>query len=592
MKVLKGQAVVGGIGIGKARFLRRGKRLSPPKIIKGEEAEQIIRLERAIEKTRKELEELKAHIEETLGKEHALILDAQLLILQDKKLLDELTERIIKNLDSAERAIKNLIEKYHGIFSQVEDYHIREKVHDIEDILRRIEKNLGEEAKEESWEGSVVVAKNIFPSETAHIISRGKPEAFVLEFGGETYHAVILARAYGIPTVVGIENVETEIREGEEVVVNGDEGIVIVSPSRFQISNYVELKKSLQEERARLKELLLEPNETLDGEKFSLFVNIEFPAEAELISPEAVEGIGLFRSEYLLLLSQRVPPEEEQYQIYSQLSEKFKWVIIRLFDLGAEKKIADLPFHEEENPAMGERGIRYLFSHRDLLYPQVRAILRASAQRKNIKLMAPMVTNIKEIKKLLMVVEDAKGQLRMEKKPFHENLPVGVMVEVPSLALMADRVSKIVDFLSIGTNDLSQYIFAADRANERVSLLCNPLDPAFLKLLRFTIKKAQDQGKEIAVCGEMASRPLHALSLLGIGLREFSVSPAMLPVIKRVLSSVEVQVIRKKINSALRLSDGQELEEYLRGELEKIYPEIYRWIRRICHEKNRKTLGI
>ncbi len=592
MRILKGQAVVGGIGIGKARFLRRGRRLAPSKIIKGEEAEQILRLERAIEKTRKELEELKKHIEETLGKEHALILDAQLLILQDKKLLDELAERIIKDLDSAERAIKTLIDKYHEVFSQVKDYHIREKVHDIEDILRRIEKNLGEEPQEETWKGSVVVAKNIFPSETAHIISRGKPEAFVLEFGGETYHAVILARAYGIPTVVGIEDVESEIREGEEVVVNGDEGLVIVSPSKFQISSYVELKKSLQEEKARLEELLHEPSETLDGEKFSLFVNIEFPAEAELISSEAVEGIGLFRSEYLLLLSQRVPSENEQYRIYAELAEKFKTVIIRLFDLGAEKKIADLPFHEEENPALGERGIRYLFSHKDLLYPQVRAILMASAHRRNIKLMAPMVTNIREIKKLLMVVEDVKGQLRMEKKSFDENIPVGIMVEVPSIALFADRVSRIVDFLSIGTNDLTQYIFAADRANERVSPLCNPLDPSFLKLLRFTIKKAQESGKEIAVCGEMASRPIHALALLGIGLREFSVSPAMLPVIKKVLSSVEAQVMRKKINSALRLSDGQELEDYLRQEIEKIYPEIYRWIRRICHEKNRKTLGI
>ncbi len=592
MKVLKGQGAVEGIGIGRAKFLKREKSISPPKIIKGEEAEQILRLERAIEKTRRELEELKQHIESTLGKEHALILDAQLLILQDKKLLEELTERIIKDLDSAERAIKSLIDKYHGIFSQVEDYHLREKVHDIEDILRRIEKNLGETNLDENWAQSVVVAKNIFPSETAYIISRGRPEAFVLEFGGETYHAVILARAYGIPTVVGVENVEEEIREGENLIVNGEEGVVIVSPTRIQISNYKALRETLREEREKLKEILKEPNETLDGVPFSLLVNIEFPTEAEAIPRERIEGVGLFRTEYLLLLGQRVPSEEEQTEIYSELSEKFHQVTIRLFDLGAEKKIADLPFHEEENPAMGERGIRYLFSHKDLLYPQVRAILRASAKRRNIKLMAPMITNLDEIRELLLVVEDAKGQLRMEKKPYDEKIKIGIMVEVPSIAMLVERAAKLVDFLSVGTNDLTQYIFAADRANERVSALCNPLDPAFLKLLRFMIKKAKDYKKEISVCGEMASRPLHAAVLLGLGLREFSVSPAMLPIIKKILSSVEEDVMRRKINTALRLASGREIERYLLKEMEKIYPEIYRWIRRVCHEKNRKTLGV
>ncbi len=592
MKVLKGQAVVGGIGIGKAKFLKREKSISPPKIIKGEEAEQILRLERAIEKTRGELEELKQHIESTLGKEHALILDAQLLILQDRKLLEELTERIIKDLDSAERAIKALIEKYHGIFSQVEDYHLREKVHDIEDILRRIEKNLGETNLDENWAQSVVVAKSIFPSETAYIISRGRPEAFVLEFGGETYHAVILARAYGIPTVVGVENVEGKIREGEDLVVNGDEGVVIVSPTRIQISNYKALKQTLWEEKEKLKEILKEPNETLDGVPFSLLVNIEFPSEAEAIAKEGTDGVGLFRTEYLLLLGQRVPSEEEQLEIYTELSEKFRQITVRLFDLGAEKRIADLPFHEEENPAMGERGIRYLFSHKDLLYPQVRAILRASARRRNIKLMAPMITNLDEIKELLLVVEDAKGQLRMEGKPYDEKIKVGIMVEVPSIAMLVERAAKLVDFLSVGTNDLTQYIFAADRANERVSPLCNPLDPAFLKLLRFMIKKARDYKKEISVCGEMASRPLHAAVLLGLGLRDFSVSPAMLPIIKKVLSSVEENVMRRKINTALRLASGREIEKYLLREMEKIYPEIYRWIRRVCHEKNGKTLGV
>ncbi len=592
MKILKGQPVVGGIGIGKAKFLRREKTIAPPKIIKGEEAQQILRLERAIEKTRKELEELKQHIEKTLGKEHALILDAQLLILQDKKLLEELTERIIKNLDSAEKAIKALIEKYHGIFSQVEDYHLREKIHDIEDILRRIEKNLGETALEENWAQTVVVARNIFPSETAHIISRGRPEAFVLEFGGETYHAVILARAYGIPTVVGIEDVEKEIKEGETLVVNGDEGVVIVSPTPSQISNYRALRETLREEKEKLKEIFKEPNETLDGTPFSLLVNIEFPTEAEAIPTGAVDGVGLFRTEYLLLLSQRVPSEEEQYEVYSQLAEKFSQVTLRLFDLGAEKKIADLPFHEEENPALGERGIRYLFSHKDLLYPQLRAILRASARKRNIKLMAPMITNLEEIRELLLVVEDAKGQLRMEKKPYDEKIKIGIMVEVPSIAMLVERAAKLVDFLSVGTNDLTQYIFAADRANERVSKLCNPLDPAFLKLMRFMIKKARDYGKEISVCGEMASRPLHAAVLLGLGLREFSVSPAMLPIIKKVLSSVEENVLRKKINTALRLPSGREIESYLLKEMEKIYPEIYRWIRRVCHEKKGKALGV
>ncbi|MCD6454578.1 MAG: phosphoenolpyruvate--protein phosphotransferase [Candidatus Aminicenantes bacterium] len=592
MIILRGKSAVAGIGIGRARFLRRPARIVQANIVRGEEQSQIKRLEEAIVKTRTELEEIKDEIKEKVGDEQALILESQLLILEDKKLIEEMISRIVDNLETAEKAIEALINKYHGIFKNVEDYHIKEKIHDIEDVLRRIQKNLSAEGEEISWEGDILVAKNILPSEAAYIISRKEPEGIVTEYGGDTYHAVILARAFGIPTVVGIEDVENKIKEGEEVIVDGDEGLVILSPSSLQKNTYMHLKQTFVEEEKVFSRALDEKSSTLDGVDFKMFINLEFPSEAEKVPADKIEGVGLYRTEYLILGSQKVPNEEKQFEIYSSLAEKFKEITIRLFDLGAEKKIKGLHFYHEENPAMGERGIRYLFSHKEILYTQLRAILRASADHPSIRIMIPMVTNLDEIKKLYLVVEDIKSTLRMEGYKFQENIPVGIMVEVPAIAVSIDKIIKYVDFVSIGTNDLSQYVFAADRTNERVSYICNTLDPGFLRMVRFVIKKSAEAGKRVSVCGEMASSPLHAAVLLGLGLREFSTTPAMLPRIKRLLISVEEAVMKKKVTNALRFHTAQEVEEYLLREINKIYPEIHRCIRRVSYEKNRKAMGI
>lgn len=592
MIILRGKPAVAGIGIGKARFLRRSTRIVSANIVRGEEREQVKRLEEAVRRTRTELTDIKNEIKEKIGDDHALILESQLLLLEDKKLIEEMISRIVENLETAEKAIESLIKKYHGIFQNVEDYHIKEKVHDIEDVLRRIQKNLGKEEVEESWEGGVLVSKNILPSEAAFIISKKSPEGIVTEYGGDTYHAVILARAFGIPTVVGIEDVEKKIKEGEEVIVDGNEGKVILSPTSIQISNYRNLKLTLQEEEKVFMKALEEESTTLDGEEFELYVNLEFPTESEKVPAEKIDGVGLFRSEYLLLSSFRIPDEEHQIQVYSALADRFKEVTIRLFDLGAEKRVEGLPFYDEENPALGERGIRYLFSNKELLYTQLRAILRTSATHPNLRIMVPMVTSMDEIKKLYLVLEDVMENLRMEGQKFREEIPVGIMVEVPSIAISIDKIVRHVDFISIGTNDLSQYMFAADRTNERVSYICNPLDPSFLRLLKFIIKKTRDAGKRVSVCGEMASNPLHAAVLLGLGLKEFSSTPAMLPRIKRALISLEYSVMKRKATNALRFSTAQEVEEYMLKELEKIYPDIYRCIRRLYYEKDRKTMGI
>lgn len=592
MIILRGKPAVAGIGIGKARFLRRTSRIISANIIRGEEREQVKRLEEAVRRTRSELTDIRNEIREKIGDDHALILESQLLLLEDRKLIEEMISRIVENLETAEKAIESLIKKYHGIFQNVEDYHIKEKVHDIEDVLRRIQKNLGKEEKEDTWEGGVLVSKNILPSEAAFIISKKRPEAIITEYGGDTYHAVILARAFGIPTVVGIEDVEKKIKEGEEVIVDGNEGKVILSPTSIQISNYRSIKLTLEEEEKVFIKALEEESTTLDGEGFEMFVNLEFPAVSEKIPIEKIEGVGLFRSEYLLLSSYKIPDEEHQIQVYSSLAERFKEVTIRLFDLGAEKRVEGLPFYEEENPALGERGIRYLFANKELLYTQIRAILRTSAEYPNLRIMVPMVTSVDEIKKLYLVLEDIMETLRMEGHNFREGIPVGIMVEVPSIAISIDKIIKHVDFVSIGTNDLSQYMFAADRTNERVSYICNPLDPSFLRLLKFIIKKSQDAGKRVSVCGEMASNPFHAAVLLGLGLKEFSSTPAMLPRVKRVLISLEYSVLKRKTINAMRFSTAQEVEEYMMREMEKIYPEIYRCIRRLYYEKDRKAMGI
>ncbi len=584
---LIGKPAVPGIGIGKARFLIKSySSLTRQKIVKGQELEQRKRLESAIKRTEAELIEIKEEIEEKLGKEHALIIESHLMLLQDKSLMEEVVNRIEKELETAENAIESLIEKYHEIFKNVNDYHMRGKVHDIEDVLRRLQKNLNYPGEKEEWEGGVIIARNILPSEAAFIITKRNPEGLITELGGETYHAVILARAFGVPMVVGIEEIEDRIREGENVIVDGNQGKVILSPASYQIVNYRKIKAREERERKLLLKAMEEENKTLDGHPFRLFVNIEFPSEVEKIPKDRVNGIGLFRTEYLLLSSGKVPDEEEQVKFYSYISEGFKDITIRLFDLGAEKEIEGLPFQEEENPALGERGIRYLFSHKELLYTQLRAILIASAIHPGIRIMAPMITNVLEVKKLFLVLEDVKETLRMEGKHFREDIELGIMVEVPSIAIFIDRILRYVDFVSIGTNDLSQYVFATDRTNERVSYLCEPLEPAFLRMLSFIIKESKKRGKRVSICGEMASNPLHAAVLLGLGLEEFSSNPAMLPRVKKALISLEKDVVKRKVINSLRFSTGHEVEEYLLGEMEKIYPEVYRCVRRLYYEKN------
>ncbi len=584
MKVLRGLPAVRGIGVGPARVF-----MYPPpsfsvwrNIKRGEEEEELRKLERGIDLTKKELIEIKEKVEKKLGNEHAMIIDSHLLILSDKVLIKEIIDRIVQNLESAEKAIEKIIHKYRVLFDQMPDPYMKSKIHDIEDVLRRLQRNLGYPPnKEDEWEEGIVIAHYIMPSEAALLLSTKSIKGFAFEIGGETSHAIILARAFAIPSVIGVEGLMDAVVDGEEVIVDGYEGQVIVSPTKTQVSTYVKKIQAIKEDRKFFEAALNLDSVTLDGKAFRLLANLEFPVEVEEIKKMKAEGVGLFRTEYLVLASESLPGEQQQYSSYLNVAKEIEGeVVIRLFDLGAEKKIPFLTFAEEENPAMGTRGIRYLLRNKNLLYTQLRAILRASAEAPNIKILLPMVSTVDEIKKFYLVLEDVKSTLKKEGFPFNEDIEVGVLIEVPSAALAAEKILKYSDFISIGTNDLTQYLLAADRNNKDVSHLCNPLDPTMLKLLKTVISTAKKAKKKVSVCGEMASHPLHALVLLGLELEDFSVSPKLLPLIKKVLTSVEHAVLVRKVNFALRLSSSEEVTDYLLKEMEKIYPEIASYIRR------------
>ncbi len=584
MKVLRGLPAVRGIGIGPARVIS----YSPPSfsvwrnIKRGEEAEELRKLEKAIERTKKELHEIKEKVEKKLGNEHAMIIDSHLLILSDRVLMKEIIDRIMKNLESAEKAIEKIIQKYRNLFDQMPDPYMKSKIHDIEDVLRRVQRNLNYPPnRQEEWQEGVVVAHYIMPSEAALLLSTKNIKGFVFELGGETSHAIILARAFGVPAVVGVEGLMENILDGQQVIVDGYEGQVIISPTQTQISVF-EKKLKVCEEDLRFFETALDSEPaTLDGRAFVLQANLEFPVEVEEIKRLGAEGIGLFRTEYLILASESLPGEQQQYAAYVGIAKKIEGeVVIRLFDLGAEKKIPFLNFSEEENPAMGTRGIRYLLRNKPLLYTQLRAILRASAEAPNIKILLPMVSTIEEVKQFYLVLEDVKSTLRREAFPFRDDIEVGVMIEVPSAALIADRILKYSDFISIGTNDLTQYVLGADRNNKDVSHLCNPLEPAMLRLLKSVISAAKKMKKKVSVCGEMASHPLHALVLLGLDLEVFSVAPKLYPMIKKVLTSVEYEVVAKKVSSAMRFSTAEEITSYLLREVDRLYPELSPYVRR------------
>jgi phosphotransferase system enzyme I (PtsI) len=572
--VIKGIPASPGIAIGPAFLFRKSAPTIREKSITAEDVPQeIARLEQAVARSHKELRKILDFALSKLGDDKAKIFEAQLMILEDTILFETIYKRVRSELKNAEYVVHDEIGKYHRMMLTSKDEYTRERAHDVEDVRNRILRNMQEEKLISRLEGSsVIISQNLTAADTL-ILSRNDVLGYATDIGGITSHTALLARALKIPAVVGARNVSHTVQHGDRVIVDGYSGVVYINPSEATLRQLEEKQQQFKLFEERLSELRDLPAETIDGHRVDLSANIEFEKEIEFIRLQGADGIGLYRSEMLLIGKEVFPSEEEQAEQYRLIAESMypKRVIIRTFDVGGDKIVADAV--KENNPFLGWRGIRVMLDKPDLFLEQLRAILRSST-KKNVAVMFPMISSIKEVRAAKGYVEEAKKQLRAQNLPFDEKIKVGIMVEVPAAAVLAEDLANEVDFLSIGTNDLIQYLLAVDRGNDVVSGLYQEFHPAVLRFLRRIIERGKKRDVWVGMCGEMAGDPMATILLLGLGLDEFSVVPKVLPEIKKIIRSVKLREAKRIAKHALSLQTEDEVKAYLRSIMKERFPDI------------------
>jgi len=571
---LKGIAAAGGIAIGPAYKVGR-EELSVPKheINESDIPLEIQFFEEALIKTRREIIELQKRISGEMGQEEAQIFDAHLLVLEDRMLIEEVISRLKKERINVAFIFSEVLKKYIDVFSKVEDEYLKERIADINDVGRRILRNLlGKERKSltDLKEKVVVVSHDIAPSDTAAMHKKNVC-AFVTDVGGKTSHTAIMAKSLEIPAVVGTEDATLKIKNNDLLIVDGSLGVIIIDPDEETLKYYrqeEEKLKGIAEKFLLVKDL---PAETTDGKHIEITANIELPEELVSVKLHGAQGIGLYRTEFFYMNRQDSPSEEEHYQAYKYVAEQMQPhpVIIRTLDLGGDKFLSQFEMPKEIQPFLGWRAIRFCLARPDIFKMQLRAILRASVHGK-LKLMYPMISGVEEIRQANVILEECKKELNEKGIAFNPDIEVGAMIEVPSAAITADLIAEEVDFFSIGTNDLIQYSLAVDRANEKVAYLYDPAHPAVLRMIKNVIRSAHEAGIKVAMCGEMAGEPNFVLILLGLGLDEFSMPPQVVPEVKYIIRSISTKQAEAIATQALKLSTGKEVEEFSQAKLREI----------------------
>ena len=579
METRKGIAVSPGVVIKDAFVLESEGYRIPRHLIKEEEIpKEISRLEEATTAAWKEIEKLEDSVSKNLGSQIGSIFATHKLMLQDKLLLREFSNKVEQHKFSAEYAVSLVLRVYIKKFESVDDPYLSARVGDIYDIEKRLLRNLLGEQREELnnlTEEVVVVAHDLGPSQIASLDTT-KVRGFVTDLGSRNSHAAIVARALGIPAVVGLGTATVDVFGGDRVIIDGNRGDVIVRPDEETIKEYQLIGKDFHvfEEKlaSELKDL---PAVTLDGREISILGNIEFPRDIGPSLNQGATGIGLYRTEFLFLGSNDTPTEEEHFNAYSQSVQELgdKPLIIRTVDLGGDK-FFPANSNTELNPFLGCRSIRYCLEHPDIFKSQLRAILRASALG-NAKIMFPLISSLQEFRNAKNIVEEVMEELNQKGIDFDEKIEIGIMIEVPSAVMIVDDLAKEVDFFSIGTNDLIQYTLAVDRSNEKVAHLYSSAHPAILKLLKMTIKAAEENNIKVGICGEMGGEIEYTVLLLGLGLREFSVAPAMIiPEVKKIIRSVTYERAKEVAETVCSYDDPAETIEYLRNIVREIIPEL------------------
>jgi phosphotransferase system enzyme I (PtsI) len=544
-KTYRGIVASPGIVIGRAYLLDRRKVVVAGRRIEDASVkDEVARFRKAVELSKTQLEDLKKRFTRGLGKSHLYILETHIMLLEDKMLVDGAVKRIKESLLNAEGALKETISAIGEKFDTIEDEYLRERKHDVEQVGERILRNLvghKQESLADIREEAVIIAHDLAPSDTL-MMRKDKILGFATDAGSRTSHTAILARSLGIPAAVGLENITASVKTGDVVILDGIHGVVVVDPDEETFLEYLKKQQKYKYFELELEKLKALPAETLDGHVIHLEGNIELPEEAMSTSEHGGAGIGLYRTEFLFLNRTTLPTEEEHYHAYRHVAERAAphEVVIRTLDVGGDKVWPEGGFEKEANPALGLRAIRFCLQKRDIFKTQLRGILRASAHD-NIKILVPMISGLPELYETKKMIEEVKDELRSEGKAFNETVKIGVMIEIPSAALIADLLAREVDFFSVGTNDLIQYTLAIDRQNEHVAYMYEPLDPAVLRLLHRVSDAAREAKIPLAMCGEMAGDPLYAAILLGMGFQRLSMNVASIPWVKKVIRSVRMQ---------------------------------------------------
>jgi phosphoenolpyruvate-protein phosphotransferase (PTS system enzyme I) len=541
----RGIPVSGGVCRGKLLVLDRIRpKVSRKTLQDGELSEEVNRLEKALIKTRQQILEVQRRVSEGMGADEGSIFDAHLLVLEDRTLLDEVLRVIEDDKVNAEYAWHSVAERYAGTLAAIEDDYLRERATDMRDVTARVLNNLlGLEEEVDLRhlkEPCIIVSHDLSPSNTAQLDKR-HVLGFATDVGSKTSHTAIMARSLRIPAVVGLKDLSARVETGHYALLDGFNGVLVLHPSDQTLFEYGQLAQRQVSLQDKLRELVLKPAVTLDGQRVFVSANIESPADAQAVKANGAEGVGLFRTEYLFINREWPPTEEQQYQAYREAAQALKPlpVVIRTLDLGGDKLLAHLPVPREMNPFLGWRAIRFCLQERDIFRGQLRAILRASAEG-NVKMMYPMISGLDELNQANALVEEFKAELREEKIPFDENLQIGAMIETPSAVVVADSLAKRLKFFSIGTNDLIQYSLAVDRMNEKIAHLYEPTHPAIVRLIKATVTAAHDHKIWVSVCGEMASDPVLAPLLLGLGVDELSAAPPLVPPLKFIIRRLKM----------------------------------------------------
>jgi phosphoenolpyruvate-protein phosphotransferase len=574
----KGVPVSPGIAVGRAYCVDELlARQEPHRLDTSALSGEVNRFTNACAAAAQELDAIVARIGKEVGEEEASIFRSHRLLLRDPALIQKVRSTILNRHVDARTALQETLHEYTDLFSKIEDDYLRERMADIRDVLGRVAAQLALQDGHSTLsleEPVILVAPEILPSQAATFEGM-KVAGIITELGGTTGHAAILARSLGIPAVSGLRGILKECHTGDLVALDGREGHVYLRPGPEVESAYRKLQREYVDMRDRLIENRDQEPITADGIRVELLANVNGPHDAEMASQVGAGGVGLYRTEYLFLTHPTIPDEEEQLEAYKAVIEAApnQMVTIRTLDLGGDKQVPYLGNPREANPFMGWRSIRLSSAHPEFFQTQLRAILRAGRFGK-VSLLFPMISTLEEVRQLKRVVQRTQAALKREGIPFAEDMPIGIMLEVPAAAMCIDSLLDEADFVSIGSNDLIQYVMAADRDNPKVAHLCEPFNPAILRLLAQVIKACNERSKHVTLCGEMASRPRCFLPLFGMGLRSLSMSPAFVPTLKEVARHMTASAAREISDRVLHMRTVGEVRGYLTRKVRQICPDV------------------